>query len=145
MTTTGDPGSGYVLRPGAGWTYARHGFTVKARERDATNGAAVFEFLAPVGQDPPTHVHPTEDEMFYVLGGSFTFQCGGNSFEAERRSFIFLPRASRAALRGTTVIVAACLPSPPHLGRRPIPGEGSRPASRRAAPSLKTGERSDSN
>ncbi len=52
----------------------------------------MFEFSAPVGQDPPTHVHPTEDEMFYVLDGSFTFQCGENSFEAEPGSFIFLPR-----------------------------------------------------
>lgn len=83
----------YALQSGQGWTY-RDGidFTVKAGERQTTNGAAVIEYHTREGEEPPEHSHPTEDEMFYVLEGALTFRCGNQSFEVESGGFVFLPR-----------------------------------------------------
>jgi len=83
----------YVLKSGEGWTY-RFGidFTVKASEVRAESGAAFLEYSTRQGEEPPNHTHPTEDEMFYVLEGAITFQCGDQTFELEQGGFIFLPR-----------------------------------------------------
>lgn len=83
----------YALNAGEGWTY-RFGidFTVKAGEVQKNNGAAFLEYVTKKGEEPPSHKHETEDEMFYVLDGSITFLCGEESFELEKGGFIFLPR-----------------------------------------------------
>lgn len=82
----------YALKAGEGWVY-RFGidFTVKASETRNGNGAAVLEYVTHNGEEPPSHTHPTEDEMFYVLEGAITFQCGENTFDLEKGGFIFLP------------------------------------------------------
>lgn len=82
----------YSLKAGEGWTY-RFGidFTVKTSESQNGNGAAVLEYATRKGEEPPSHTHPTEDEMFYVLEGDITFQCGENVFDLEKGGFIFLP------------------------------------------------------
>jgi quercetin dioxygenase-like cupin family protein len=67
-------------------------FTVKAGERQTTNGAAVVEYVTRKGEEPGEHTHPTEDEMFYVLEGGLTFQCGDQHFDVEAGGFVFLPR-----------------------------------------------------
>jgi quercetin dioxygenase-like cupin family protein len=83
----------YALNAGEGWVY-RFGidFTVKAGEVQEGNGAAFMEYVTRKGEEPPSHTHATEDEMFYVLEGSITFQCGDASFDLEKGGFIFLPR-----------------------------------------------------
>lgn len=82
----------YALKAGEGWTY-RFGidFTVKASEVQPGNGAAFMEYVTRKGEEPPTHTHQTEDEMFYVLEGAIMFRCGETTFELERGDFIFLP------------------------------------------------------
>jgi quercetin dioxygenase-like cupin family protein len=86
----------YALRSGEGWTY-RFGidFTLKAREVREGSGAAVLEYVTRKGEEPSDHVHPTEDEMFYVLEGAITFRCNNESFELEKGGFVFLPRGIR--------------------------------------------------
>src|SRR5215211_2444585 len=83
----------YAIKEGEGWIY-RFGidFTVKASEIQEGNGAAFMEYVTKKGEEPPSHTHPTEDEMFYVLAGSITFQCGEETFDLEKGGFIFLPR-----------------------------------------------------
>lgn len=82
----------YSLKAGEGWIY-RFGidFTVKASEIRNTNGAAILEYKTRKGEEPPDHIHPTEDEMFYVLEGAITFRCGEDTFDLERGGFVFLP------------------------------------------------------
>jgi quercetin dioxygenase-like cupin family protein len=82
----------YALRAGEGWVY-RFGidFTVKASEVQDGSGAAVMEYVTRKGEEPPSHTHPTENEMFYVLEGALTFRCGEESFEVEKGGFVFLP------------------------------------------------------
>jgi quercetin dioxygenase-like cupin family protein len=83
----------YALKEGEGWTY-RFGidFNVKSSEAQAGSGAAFLEYLTKKGEEPPSHTHETEDEMFYVLEGVVTFHCGDATFELEQGGFIFLPR-----------------------------------------------------
>lgn len=82
----------YALQPGEGWIY-RLGidFNVKAGEIQQGRGAAVMEYSTKKGEEPPSHIHETEDEMFYVLDGAITFRCGSETFNVEKGGFIFLP------------------------------------------------------
>ncbi len=82
----------YALKAGEGWTY-RFGidFIVKGSEVQQGSGAAFLEYATRKGEEPPSHTHETEDEMFYVLEGVITFQCGEESFDLEKGAFIFLP------------------------------------------------------
>jgi len=82
----------YALKADEGWTY-RFGidFTVKASEVQHGNSAAFMEYVTKKGEEPPSHTHQTEDEIFYVLEGSITFRCGEATFDLEKGGFIFLP------------------------------------------------------
>ena len=82
----------YALKASEGWVY-RFGidFTVKASETQDTNGAAILEYVTKKGEEPPSHTHQTEDEMFYVLEGAITFRCGDTTFELDKGGFVFLP------------------------------------------------------
>ena len=83
----------YALKAGEGWTY-RFGldFTVKASEVAEGSRVAVLEYSTRQGEEPPDHVHATEDELFYVLEGAISFRCGGKTFDLAQGGFIFLPR-----------------------------------------------------
>lgn len=82
----------YALKQGEGWVY-RYGidFTLKAGEVQNGSGASFLEYVTRKGEEPPSHTHQTEDEMFYVLEGAVTFQCGEETFDVEKGGFIFLP------------------------------------------------------
>jgi quercetin dioxygenase-like cupin family protein len=83
----------YALKSGEGWTY-RYGidFTVKAGELNPGRGATFTEYTTRQGEEPPDHTHPTEDEIFYVLSGEFTFRCDGESFDLGAGGLIYLPQ-----------------------------------------------------
>jgi quercetin dioxygenase-like cupin family protein len=82
----------YALQAGEGWTY-RFGidFSVKAGEIQGGSGAAFVEYVTRQGEEPSSHSHETEDEMFYVLEGAITFRCGEATFDLEQGGFVFLP------------------------------------------------------
>jgi len=74
----------YALKAGEGWIY-RFGidFTVKAGEARKGGSASFMECVTRKGEEPSSHTHQTEDEMFYVLEGAITFRCGDASFALE--------------------------------------------------------------
>ena len=41
---------------------------------------------------PPLHLHPTQDEIFFVLEGEYLFQVGDEKFQLKESDTIFLPR-----------------------------------------------------
>ena len=83
----------YALNAGEGWTYRFDiDFTLKAGELHPGRGAAVIEYTTRQGEEPPDHVHLTEDEIFYVLMGELTFRCGGETFDVRTGGFIYLPQ-----------------------------------------------------
>ncbi len=93
MSTADEPTGSYSLAEGDGWTYNLGiDFTVKAGELGQGRRMAVLEYTTRAGEEPPDHVHPTEDEAFYVLDGSVTFRCGEETYEADAGGFVLLPR-----------------------------------------------------
>lgn len=51
----------------------------------------VLEVEQPPGGGPPLHVHSREDESFYVLEGSFSFECGNTETDVSLGGFMSLP------------------------------------------------------
>jgi quercetin dioxygenase-like cupin family protein len=87
--------TGYVLKETEGRSY-RWGpgylFTIKATWDEMDRDIAFIEFATEKGKEPPSHVHVGEDEIFYLLSGELTVDCGEDSFDAGPGDFVFLPR-----------------------------------------------------
>jgi len=66
---------------------------VKISGKDTDGDLAIFEqtSLSP-GRGTPLHIHPTQDEIFYVLEGSYFFKVGEDKFHLTTGESIFLPR-----------------------------------------------------
>jgi quercetin dioxygenase-like cupin family protein len=93
MTVPEGQARAYALRAGEGWTYNFDiDFVVKAGEMGSGRRLAFVEYVTRAGEEPEDHVHPTEDEIFYVLRGDLTFRCGDEEFEVSDGGFVFLPR-----------------------------------------------------
>ena len=60
-------------------------------QRSAAFSVIVYEGAAGVG-GPPPHVHRAFDEAWYVLEGEVTFTAAGETIEARRGSYLFVPR-----------------------------------------------------
>ncbi|MCB0744565.1 MAG: cupin domain-containing protein [Ignavibacteriae bacterium] len=66
---------------------------IKISAKDTNGNLAVFEQTGhtPKG-GPPLHIHPFQDEWFYVVEGEYLFQVGDEKFEMKSGDTIFLPR-----------------------------------------------------
>ncbi len=66
---------------------------IKISGSDTENEIAVFEQtgLSPNG-GPPLHIHPYQDEWFYIVEGTYLFQVGDEQFDMKTGDTIFLPR-----------------------------------------------------
>jgi quercetin dioxygenase-like cupin family protein len=66
---------------------------VKISGSDTDGDLAIFEQTSlSQGRGTPLHVHPLQDEMFYVLDGAYYFQVGEDKFHLSTGESIFLPR-----------------------------------------------------
>ena len=66
---------------------------IKISGADTENDLAVFEQtgLTPNG-GPPLHIHPFQDEWFYVIEGEYLFQVGDEKYQMQAGDTIYLPR-----------------------------------------------------
>ena len=66
---------------------------IKISGKDTNNAVAVFEQtgLTPNG-GPPLHIHPSQDEWFYIIEGEYLFQVGSDRYNLKAGDTIFLPR-----------------------------------------------------
>lgn len=66
---------------------------IKISGKDTENDLAVFEQtgLTPNG-GPPLHIHPYQDEWFYIVDGEYVFQVGNDTYQMKTGDTIFLPR-----------------------------------------------------
>src|SRR5437762_8183303 len=78
----------YMLAPGQGV----NGYDGDVKATRASTGGALTLIESRTEGGAPPHVHSREDECFYVVDGSIVVECGGETFEAGPRSFVFLPR-----------------------------------------------------
>ena len=66
---------------------------VKISGSDTDGGLAIFEQTSlSQGRGTPLHVHPSQDEVFYVLEGNYRFKVGDDLFSLTVGDSIFLPR-----------------------------------------------------
>jgi quercetin dioxygenase-like cupin family protein len=78
----------YILQAGENVPNCADG--VKASVASTSGAFTLIESTTAGGA--PWHVHSREDEYFYVVDGEITVSCGQETFQAGRRSFVFLPR-----------------------------------------------------
>lgn len=66
---------------------------VKISGSDTDGDMAIFEQTSiSQGRGTPLHIHPLQDEVFYVLKGSYKFQVGDDKFDLSTGESIFMPR-----------------------------------------------------
>jgi quercetin dioxygenase-like cupin family protein len=65
---------------------------VKATAADTGGQMTILEVTERPGEEGPLHVHHTEDEAFWILEGSATFEIGDQTIEARAGDYVFGPR-----------------------------------------------------
>jgi quercetin dioxygenase-like cupin family protein len=66
---------------------------VKISGNDTGGELAIFEQTSlSQGKGTPLHIHHAQDEIFYVLEGSYKFQVGDARYDLKNGDSIFLPR-----------------------------------------------------
>ena len=66
---------------------------VKISGSDTNGDLAIFEQTSlSQGKGTPLHVHPLQDEIFYVIDGSYIFKVGEDKYDLKTGDNIFLPR-----------------------------------------------------
>lgn len=93
-TTTPGTSRGFVLRSDEGEAFWWLGsLTLTKVTRQVTGGDLdIVDHRIPAGYAPPLHVHRHQDEVFYVIDGTFAVHCGDEDWEAGPGSLVFLPR-----------------------------------------------------
>ena len=76
---------------------------------ESNGGCFIIEGMAPPGGGPPPHIHHFEDESFYILEGTATFQAGGQTIHAKPGDFIHIPRGTVHSLRNDGKVPARAL------------------------------------
>src|SRR6185436_11011755 len=70
-------------------------FTELLATRDQTGGSlGMFRQTIAPKSGPPTHIHQTEDEFFYVVSGEFKVKVGDRIMSAPAQSVMFVPRGT---------------------------------------------------
>jgi quercetin dioxygenase-like cupin family protein len=95
MTTSGAERTAPVVHaPGEG-TALWHIDTLKTFKllsEDTGGRLVVWEERLPHRSSPPLHLHHDEDEAWFVLEGTLTFQVAETTWSAEAGSFVWAPR-----------------------------------------------------
>ena len=65
---------------------------IKASVADTGGQMAIIEITEPPGAEAQLHVHHREDEGFWILEGSATFEVGDTTIKAEAGDYLFGPR-----------------------------------------------------
>ena len=76
---------------------------IKISGTDTDGDLAVFEQtgMTPHG-GPPLHIHPFQDEWFFVIQGKYKFQVGEDKYQLKAGDTIFLPRGVKHAFAQLT-------------------------------------------
>jgi quercetin dioxygenase-like cupin family protein len=85
---------GYLLGNDEGEAFWLLGMleTLKISRADTEGQYGLIEIVARAGDGSPWHVHPDEDEWFYVLEGEFTVYVGDTRMSLPPGAFAFGPK-----------------------------------------------------
>ena len=95
VVVTETPGGAIVRLPAEGETTSLFGdtYAVKAAGEETGGTLAVIEAaLAPRSGGTPLHVNTLEDENYYVIEGTLTFQLDESTLEAPAGTFVHIPK-----------------------------------------------------
>ena len=95
-TTTADRATGgYALAQDEGEAFWLAGLlqTVKIGGADTGGRYGLIEVVVPPGLGSPWHVHPEEDEWFFVLDGNLTVYVGDRRIDLTAGGFAFGPKS----------------------------------------------------
>jgi len=145
---------GYALANNEGEAFWLLGMlqTIKIGSADASGGFGLIEVVVPPGLGSPLHVHPEEDEWFYVLEGNLTVYVADTRLDLMAGGFAFGPKGVPHTFIGagpnpTRMLVGFApmqfegfvrevgQPAPMHI--LPPPHEGPPPAIDKLAPIAK--------
>lgn len=65
---------------------------IKISGQDTKGELSIFEYTGKEKGGLPLHIHPHQDEIFYVLEGAYLFQVGDEKHRLQAGDIIFLPR-----------------------------------------------------
>ncbi|MFN4144655.1 MAG: cupin domain-containing protein [Runella sp.] len=65
---------------------------IKISSKDTNGLLTVFEYSGREKGGPPLHIHPNQDEVFFILEGTYKFQVGDETHQLGIGDIIFLPR-----------------------------------------------------
>ena len=65
---------------------------IKVTAADTGGQLSIIEVTEPPGSEAPLHVHHREDEGFWLLAGSATFEVGDLTIEAQAGDYLLGPR-----------------------------------------------------
>ena len=94
---------------------------------------SLMEQLMPEGGGPPPHVHPFNDEGFYVLDGALRFVVDGRAIDASAGASVWIPRGAVHEFKVTTPACRVLNTFTPAAMEQVIKALG-RPAERRELP-----------
>ncbi|MFC4262209.1 cupin domain-containing protein [Ferruginibacter yonginensis] len=92
------PNKGFVVKAGSSKTGnevmlgGKNANNVKVASKDTNGDLAIFEYIGKEKGGPPLHVHPHQDEIFFVVAGTYLFQVGDEQHRLQAGDTIFLPR-----------------------------------------------------
>jgi quercetin dioxygenase-like cupin family protein len=96
MTTASEERAklGYQLNEDEGEAFWLLGMleTIKISAKDTDGEYGLIELVVPEGVGSPWHVHPEEDEWFYVLDGELTVWVADTRLSLKAGSFAFGPK-----------------------------------------------------
>lgn len=65
---------------------------IKVSAKDTGGDLTIFEYTGNEKGGPPLHLHPKQDEIFYIVEGEYLFQMGEEKYNLKSGDTIFLPR-----------------------------------------------------
>jgi quercetin 2,3-dioxygenase len=65
---------------------------IKVSQKDTNGDLTVFEYTGNEKGGPPLHIHPHQDEIFFIVQGEYIFQVGNDKHTLKAGDTIFLPR-----------------------------------------------------
>jgi quercetin dioxygenase-like cupin family protein len=129
---------GALTSPGEGKSFWLAGdlATFKATSVDTGRAYLLMEVTTPPQGGPPPHMHTREDEVFYILEGTFEFLAGDQTITATAGSCVSGPRGIKHTFKnvGTTPGRFLLIASPPE-GFESFVKAAALPATDRSSPS----------
>jgi len=65
---------------------------IKVSSKDTDGKLTIFEYTGNVKGGPAFHIHPYQDEVFFIIQGEYFFQVGEDKHYLKAGDTIFLPR-----------------------------------------------------